>query len=323
MESKLPGAAQSQVLSIVFRPGSSRFDLVSLSAFTSSLVRVSATSGPSGVLESPPLVRDSAHLERGRGGAGESPRASGRVGGRAEVRAGRGVAGRRGSRSAGPLPPRRAHSAQSVRRRAARLSSEPSRAAPPRVALAAPRAAWRVPRPSRSGSCSRWSQRRWPRLREVRRGPGAEVWWGRVWPVMGSGQRGCRLWPRDPTVRAGGTSARMRRRCAVPRGDGRPGWLSGHRPRSGDSNLGFQVPRRWPSLLRPTSQPSLPPYLPRSPDVGSGRGQVAPPRPLCTCASEAGPLGLTGRRRCVFPFLRIMTNECSVYCREDRYKDKL
>lgn len=147
--------------------GSSRFDLVSLSAFTSSLVRVSATSGPSGVLESPPLVRDSAHLERGRGGAVESPRASGRVGGRAEVRAGRGVAGRRGSRSAGPLPPRRAHSAQSVRRRAARLSSEPSRAAPPRVALAAPRAAWRVPRPSRSGSCSRWSQRRWPRLRET------------------------------------------------------------------------------------------------------------------------------------------------------------
>lgn len=124
----------------------------------------------------------------------------------------------------------------------------------------------------------------------------------------------CSLAPRPDGV--GGTRAGMRRRCAVPGGSVGPGWLSGHRPGLGGSDLAFQVPKLGPWSLRLVSQSPLPPYLPWSPDVGPGRGQVAPGRPLCTCATEAGLLGLTGRR-CVFPFLRIMTNAVFIVGRTD------
>lgn len=103
---------------------------------------------------------------------------------------------------------------------------------------------------------------------------------------------------------AGGTRARTRRRCAVTGGVVGLGWVSSHRPGSGGSSLVPSPKARASVAATCPSVSPLPPYLPWSPDVGPGRGQVAPPRPLCTCASEAGLLGLTGRR-CVFPFLRI------------------
>lgn len=203
-----------------FGPGSSRFDLLSLSAsrpVSSSRPRHPVLPGYPGL--SPPRVPRSsaraAHTWRGRRGVGRVTHRG---------------AGPGGSKSAGGSPPRpAARPERSVPRPLRSASVRPrSRSVPqpPRVP-AAPRAAWRPPRPEPSGSCSRWSRRRWPRLSKVtvRRGPAAEVWGSRR---AGDGEGDLRVAPRPDG--AGRTYARMRQSCGVPGGDMGPGARVTERP---------------------------------------------------------------------------------------------
>lgn len=114
---------------------------------------------------------------------------------------------------------------------------------------------------------------------------------------------------------AGGLRARTRRRCAVPGGGVGLGWVSGHRPGSGDSNL---VPSpKAPASIAATCPSAPPPSVPAPvPGCGPQEGTGSSLEAAMHLRVVGGPAGTYGSEVC-FPFSKNLTNAVFIVGRTD------